>query len=315
MKKIIEALNKAEKISIIPHINADGDAIGSCKAMAEMLNNRGKKATIYIEEPVEKRLNFISDDIVLFNADFDKPDTCLVLDCGDKERTGERSVILDSAELVINIDHHRTNTMFGDLNLVMPDASATGEILALLFDEMKIEYTTKIAKYLYTAICSDTGRFSYSNVSKQTFLIAAKLVEYNINHAEISRLLFESKDLNSELLKAELTGNIHSFCGGRIRTVSASRDLAGKYNISEEEIQDIVDIPRRIEGTDIAVALKEKDGQIRVSLRSNGDSDVSVVALGFGGGGHAKAAGCSIEKHSLEEAEEIVVKACEAVLI
>ena len=315
MKKIIELLDKSQKVAILTHINADGDAIGSSQAMAEVLKNRGKTVKIYTEEPVEKRLNFISDGITVFDNDFEKADTCIVLDCGSIDRTGKRIVILEQAQAVINIDHHRTNTMFGDENLVMPDAAATGEILALLFNEMGIEYNEVIAKYLYVAICSDTGRFSYSNVSKQTFLVAAKLVEYNINHPEISRLLFESKDLNTELMRAELTGNIHSYFGGKLRTVSADRSLAEKYAIAEEDIQDIVDIPRRIAGTEIAAGLKEKDGKIRVSLRSNGNADVSEIAISFGGGGHAKAAGCTLEGCSLEEAEQKVVKACEERLV
>lgn len=315
MKKIIELLDKSQKVSIITHINADGDAIGSSQAMAEVLRNMGKTVNIYTEEAVEKRLSFISEGISVFDDDFQAADTCVVLDCGSLDRTGKRSVILESAKIVINIDHHRTNTMFGDENLVMPDASATGEILALLFDQMGVNYTDAIAKYLYVAICSDTGRFSYSNVSKQTFLIAAKLVEYNINHAEISRLLFESKDLNTELMRAELTGNIHSYCDGKLRIVSAGKDLAEKYGIAQGDIQDIVDIPRRIEGTQIAVGLKEKDGKIHVSFRSNGKADVSELAISFGGGGHAKAAGCTLEDCSLEEAEKKVVKACEEILI
>ncbi len=311
MQSLINSIKSAKSAVIIPHISADGDALASCQAMAYALSDMGVKSVIYAEETVPDRLDFLGEGIVVFNGEVPEFDTCIVLDCGDVGRVGGREVFLSSGKPVINIDHHRTNTSFGDYNLVKPDASATGEVLFDLFCEMGIKMTKDIAKYLYTAICSDTGGFAFSNVSSHTFKIAAELVGYDINHAEISRLLFDCVDIDSELLKAELTKSIRSYCGGKVRVVTVSREFAERFQLKPNDVDGLVDIPRRIRGTEIAVAIKELDDKIRISLRANGDADVSRVAMEFGGGGHIKAAGCSIIGETLEAAEKRVADACE----
>lgn len=314
MEEIIKLIKKAKSAVILPHISADGDAIASCKAMSCALKQLDIDSVIIAEEKVEPRLDFISDGVKVFDGDEPEYDTVIVLDCGDVERTGKRGVFLNSGKPVINIDHHRTNTNFGVVNLVSDTASATGEVLFSLFREMETELTDELAGYLYTAICSDTGCFAYSNASPETFKIAAELVGHNINHAEISRLLFDCVDITSELLKAELTKNIHSYYDGKVRAVAISKEFAKQFDMLPEDIQGTVDIPRRIRGTEIAVALKEVNGKIRVSIRSNGKADVSEVALKFGGGGHIKASGCGIEGVDIEKAEQLIVEACGEVI-
>lgn len=313
MEKVTELIKNAKNAVILPHISADADALASCQAMKCVLEGFGTDAVIIAEEAVESRLGFISEGIEVYDGIVPEFDTCIVLDCGDIERVGKRAEITQKAKTVINIDHHKTNTRFGDACFVVDTASATGEILYSLFKAMGIEITQEIAKYLYTAICSDTGCFAYSNVSPDTFITASELIKYDINHAEIARLLFDCVDMDEEFLKAELTKNIKSYCGGKVRTVVMTEEFAKKFGLDTDEVDGLVDMPRRIRGTEIAVALKEVNGKIRVSLRSNGDADVSKVALKFDGGGHIKAAGCSIYD-DIETAEKLVVSACEEVL-
>ena len=313
MKKVTELIKKAKKAVILPHISADAYALESCQAMKCALLGSGIDAVIVAEEAVESRLEFISDGVMVYDGNIPEFDTCIVLDCGDIERTGNRAEIVKKATTVINIDHHKTNTRFGDASFVNDTASATGEILYSLFNVMGVTLTKEIAKFLYTAICSDTGCFAYSNVSPDTFLTASELVKFDINHAEIARLLFDCVDMDEEFLKAELTKNIKSYCGGKVRTVVMTEEFAKKFGLNSDEVDGLVDMPRRIRGTEIAAALKEVNGKIRVSLRSNGDADVSKVALKFDGGGHIKAAGCSIYD-DITTAEKLVVTACEEVL-
>lgn len=313
MEQVIKIIKNTKKAVLLPHINADADALASCMAMRCVLSGMGIAAEIYAEEPTESRLDFICKDIFVYDGTMPEFDTCIALDCGDIERVGKRAAFFERADAVVNIDHHRTNTNFGNANLVMADASATGEVLFGLFGKMGIEITDDTAKYLYTAICSDTGGFAYSNVSPQTFRIAAELIEHNINHAEISRMLFDCVDMEEELLKAELVKNVKSYYGGKVRTLAMSAEFAERFGISPDEIDGLVDIPRRIRGTEIAVSLKENGDKIRVSLRSNGSADVSAVALKFNGGGHIKAAGCGISE-DIKTAETLIVKACEEVL-
>ncbi|MGN0182545.1 MAG: bifunctional oligoribonuclease/PAP phosphatase NrnA [Candidatus Ornithomonoglobus sp.] len=315
MEEVINLIKNAKKAAIIPHIKADGDAIGSCLAMRAALEKLGIPAVIYVEEPVEKRLQFLNKDIaVVYGGESVDCDACIVLDCGDLTRVSLRQPILDAAKQVVNIDHHKTNTFFGDANYVEPETSSTGEILFKLFRAMGIEPDCKIAGFLYAAICSDTGCFAYSNTSPVTFRIAAELIECGIDHAEIARLLFDCEELESELMKAELTSRIHSYYDGRLRIVTVGEEETAKYGMKPEDIQDLVNLPRRIRGTEIAVALKQYDGKIRGSLRSNNDADVAEVAQVFGGGGHTKAAGCTIDADDLENAEKLVVEACGRVL-
>ena len=313
MNKVTELIKNAKTVAILPHENADGDAIGSCLAMREALRDMGKKAEIYAEETLETALQFIDDGIIIYSDQAARCDTCIVLDCGAEKRIGKRAAIAESADYVINIDHHRTNTHFGDAAYVEPEASATGEILFKIFKNMNIEITKNIAKYLYTAICSDTGCFAYSNVSPETFRIAAELVAYDIDHAEIARQLFNCVELSLELLKAELTSSIRSYYGGKLRVVTADKSITEKYDVDPHDLGDLVDLPRRIRGTEAAVAIKYADGKIRASIRSNGAVDLALIALKFGGGGHTKAAGCTINAPSVDEAEKLIVEAFGAV--
>lgn len=167
-----------------------------------------------------------------------------------------------------------------------------------------------IARFLYIAICSDTGCFKYSNVSPKTMRCAASLLEFDFNHAEIARLLFDTYAFNVMKLKSELMQNVRSYADGKINVVTADSSLYEKYSVEAKEVPNIVDIPRCVAGTEIAVCIKRQNGDIRVSLRSNGDADVSSVAVALGGGGHAKAAGCSVEAETIEEAEKIIVEEC-----
>lgn len=311
MERIIEILRSAKSAAIIPHISADGDAVGSCKAMAEMLHSMGTEAVVYLEEPLEQRLSFLDGGMELYKGSAAEHDVCIVLDCGDEGRIGSRMPIVSRAEKVINIDHHRTNTYFGDENYVDADASATGELLVRLFKAMGAELTDKAAEYLYTAICSDTGCFAYSNTSPETMRAAAELMEHNFDHAEIARLLFDCVSINTALMRAELTSRIHSYYGGKLRIVTVDEEFAAKYGVEPNDIQGLVDIPRSIEGTEVAVSIKLTEGKLKASLRSNGSADVAAAAQELGGGGHTRAAGCTVDAPDLETAERIIVKAFE----
>ena len=315
MEKVIELIKKARNVAILPHVNADGDAIGSCMAMREALRGMGRNAEIYAEEEPEARLRFISDGIVIYSGEPVECDTCVVLDCGDEQRIGERKAIADSADTVVCIDHHKTNTGFGTASYIEPETSSTGEILFKVFRAMGIKLDRGIARYLYAAICSDTGCFAYSNVSPDTFRIAAELISCDIDHAEIARELFDCVDMQAELLKSELTSRIRSYYGGRLRTVTADEGIIEKYGVSPREVTDLVNLPRRIRGTEAAVSVKFSNGAIRASLRSNGETDVSDIAAKFGGGGHCKAAGCTIDAPTVEDAERMIVEAFREKLI
>lgn len=315
MRAVIDKIMSAKSVAILPHVNEDPDALASCFAFAKMMRKMGKKATVYVSGKVEKRLDFIGADYVIYTEGIEHDhDLCACLDCGDLERIAKRKTLFDEINNSVNIDHHFTNTNFADANCVDGKASATSEILFELFSQMNAEIDDDIAKDLYTAICSDTGCFKFSSVTPKTMRTAAKLLEYNFDHAEVARLLFDSESLAAAKLKAEITESIKPYDNGRIELIITDEKIGEKYGISKEDIPNLVDIPRRIEGTEIAACIKKIDEGYRLNLRSNGMADVAKVAMKFGGGGHVKAAGATLHFGTDEEAEKAVVEACMSAL-
>lgn len=311
MQAVIDKIIKAKSVAVFPHVNEDPDAIGSCFAFAKVLRKMGKKVTIYVSGKVEARLAFMGTDYVMYHEGIEHDhDLCACLDCGDIDRITERKSLFEQIGNSVNIDHHLTNTRFADANYVDGNASATSEILFELFGKMGVEIDDDIAKDLYTAICSDTGCFKYSNVTPKTMRTAADLLEYNFDHAEIARLLFDCESLAATKLKAEVTEGIKSYADGKISLVTLDEKLGEKYGICKEDIPNLVEIPRCIEGTEIAVCIKHVKDGFRINLRSNGKADVAKVATEFGGGGHIKAAGATLHHPTPEEAEKAVVAAC-----
>ena len=311
MQAVIDKINEAKSVAVFPHVNEDPDALGSCFAFAKMLRKMGKKATIYVSGKIEARLAFIGTDYVMYHEGIEHDhDLCACLDCGDIDRITERKALFEEIGNSVNIDHHLTNTRFADANYVDGTASATSEILFELFGRMSVEIDDDIAKDLYTAICSDTGCFKYSNVTPKTMRTAADLLEYNFDHAELARLLFDCESIAATKLKAEVTEGIKSYADGKISLVSMDEKIGEKYGICKEDIPNLVEVPRRIEGTEIAVCIKHVKDGFRINLRSNGKADVAKVAMEFGGGGHVKAAGATLHMKTLEEAEKAIVKAC-----
>ncbi len=311
MKQIIEKLQNAQTIAILSHISEDGDAMGSCYAMLHMLTKMGKNATVYVNDEVEDRLKFLGNDYVIYNSETKvEADLCVCLDCGDIKRLGDRVALVEQIGNSVNIDHHYTNTMYCDANYVEGDASSTGEVLYKLFKEMGQEIDKDIAKFLFTAICSDTGSFKFSSVTPQTMCIAAELIKFDIEHHKIARALFDTYTIEETRLRAEVMSSIESYCDDKVRIVCMSDEMLKKYGIDKKNSPSIVDIARGIEGTEIAIALIQNNEEIRVNLRANEYANVSDIATKFGGGGHIRAAGCRVKNMELEELKKKLVEAC-----
>ena len=312
MKEVIEKIKAAKSVAVLTHISEDPDALGSAFAFCAIMRKLGKSAVCYVSAKPQERHMFIGGDYVIYDKKktYDH-DLCMCLDCGDIKRIGDRIKLFDEIGNTANIDHHKTNTMFADANYAEGETSSTGEILFKVFREMGAEIDDEIARFLYIAICSDTGCFKYSSVTPDTLKIAAELLGYNFDAAEVARLLFDTDSLSVTKFKAELMSNIESYAGGKISLVKMTADMYDKYGIPESEAPNGVEIPRRIEGTEIAVCVKEKNGRIEISMRSNGRADVSEIAENFGGGGHRAAAGCKLTGKTMDEAAKEIIAACE----
>lgn len=315
MKDAEKLILNAQKINIIAHEDEDADSVGSCFAMMLALKSLGKDARCFFSAPVEKRIAFLGDGYTVFdeNADY-TADLCICLDCGDIKRLGSRIKVFESAKHTLSIDHHETNTMFAEVNVVEAKASAAAEIIYGLLCDMGIGIDREIAGKLYAAISADTGSFKYSNVTPKTMQIAGELILTGIDHADIARRLHDMDELGVIRCKAELMQNIESYFDGKLTVVTANDALFEKYGITERESGDIVDIARAVTGCEIAASVRETADKIKVSFRSNGVWSVSQIAVMFGGGGHAKAAGAKITGKTVSEVKKEIIDAVEELL-
>lgn len=315
MNKVIDLIKKANSVVILAHDSEDADAVGSSFAMRLALLGMGKDVECIFSDIPEERISFLGDDYTVFDENnIPKADLCLCLDCGDVKRIGKRKAIFDAAEKTACIDHHHTNVGFCDVDYVDSKAPATGEILYNIFCEMGVEITRDIAKQLYAAISSDTGSFKYSNVRPQTFLIASELIKKDIDHAEIAKRLFDTESLCVIKFKGHLMNHMEQYFDGRVNIVCATDELLKEYGVEEKNSGDIVNIPRAVEGCEIAVSIRETPEKLKVSFRSNGRYNVASIAEKFGGGGHIMAAGAAVRRKTIDEVKKEVIKYCEEVI-
>lgn len=296
-RRAADALEGAGTVAIACHINPDGDALGSMLGLGSFLRRWGKKVweswgSGEIMIPPQYETLPGTADVVHHSEVPEDIDVFVAIDCGDIRRLEALLDKFGGAKVRLNIDHHASNDHFGDINIVDPQASSSSELTYLLIRQMGGELEEDEATCLYTGIVTDTGRFQYSNTTPQTLRTAAQLREMGVDHTKVAVDVFESASfdylhsLGTVLSRARLDdGVIWSYL---------NRDDLG--DMSMEEAEDFIDILRSVREGKVAVILKEMPNRAyRVSLRSRDDSvDVSEIARHFGGGGHRKAAGCTM---------------------
>lgn len=305
LESIADAIKKYNTFSIVPHINPDSDAIGSCYAVKYALESMGKSAVVYTTEKLPKHLEFLHGEYNVFDK-AEPYDVCICIDCGDIGRVGDRKAFMDTTKLSINIDHHYANSCFADMNYVDASACSAGEICYELINLLGVEITKECAFYLYSAMCADTGGFRFSNTTPKALRIAADLLECGIDSAKINKALFDTQSYDQMRLKGEIAKEVTLYAGGLVAVACVTNDMLMRYGINEKEIDNIVDIARSVEGVEIAVSIKEGSELIKVSLRSNEYIDVSKIAEKFGGGGHVRASGF-VMSESFEMAKEKII--------
>lgn len=306
LKRIADLLLQAQTIALIPHTSPDADTLGSCFAVAQALSGLGKKTAVYTDEAAPEYLSFLHGESQVFDGRPQKYDVCLCLDCGDLARISTRIALLEGAEHTANVDHHYTNTKFAELNYVDAQASSTGEICCELLKQMDVQVSRYIATCLYTAITADTGGFRYSNTTSKTMRFAADLLEQGIDIWKINRGIFDTVSIEKLHLKGIMAQNVQVSDDGLIASIEATKQAIQACGVSDEEVNNIVDIARQVAGSEVAVSFKETDRGIKVSMRSNEYIDVGEVAVAFGGGGHKRAAGLTMEG-PLEEAKRRII--------
>jgi bifunctional oligoribonuclease and PAP phosphatase NrnA len=309
---VADAIRGRERFLLTTHENPDGDALGSLLATKLALDQLGKDSVmvLYGDAPLPGEYQFMPLAELHRRWPADVSERALVaVDCANESRIADPDV-LGRVPFSINIDHHHDNTRFGDVNLVVADASSTSEILRDLFDELGVELTPDIAEPLYIALVTDTGRFQYANTTPKALRLAADLVEAGADVHRIFQGVYESVQFAKLKLLARALDRAQVYEGGRIVVSYLLRTDFAEVGAAEPYSEGIIDYLRAVEGADMAVLIREPpraDGPTRrVSLRASIDElDVSAIARKSGGGGHRQAAGFSSEA-SIDEITEFV---------
>ncbi|MBO5415820.1 MAG: bifunctional oligoribonuclease/PAP phosphatase NrnA [Clostridia bacterium] len=300
---------------IIYHARPDADAVGSAFALRELLLAMGIHAICACADEVPERLSFMTEDaqgsVVLEDGLLLGHERVISVDSASPQQLGSLFDKLHK-DIDIMIDHHGAGTPYAD-NYIRPTAAATAEIIFdiakwLLADGRIESISDKVYGCIYTAISSDTGCFRYANVTPETHRYAAELVAAGVDTADINHRLFESKTLKQIKAEGEAARRLTVYEGGRVASVTFPYSSKLSMALKDENLETIIEIPRSLEGVEVSFAVRQPEdrGFFRVSMRSSGDFDVSAVCAAFGGGGHTRAAGCSLEAGSIEEAEKLV---------
>jgi len=304
LKKIAETIGNADNIAILPHVAADGDAIGSCLALASVLSDMGKKVSVLMEEKIPQLYEFLPaiELSSVYNGESIGYDLAVALDCGDIERLGSRREVFEKAPVTVNIDHHTTNTGFAQYDHVDISASATGEIVFELLEHMDAKPGKAASTCLYTAIASDTGGFRYSNTTSRSLITCSRLIKEGADAAYISKKIFETTTLSKVKLTGEAINSLELYENGKIAVMTLTMQAMKRAGASDDDSEGIINTARDIVGVETAALIKEKEnGDIKVSLRSNDYVDVSEIARKYSGGGHKRAAGFTVRGGNMEK--------------
>src|SRR5689334_2185024 len=312
LKAIADALRQHDRFLVVTHENPDGDALGSLLAATLALRQLGKDAVMYLagQTPLPREYAFMPLEGLVRERPEDAAERVLLaVDCAKEDRIGDEEV-LALAPLVLDVDHHHDNTRFGDLNLIVADASSTGEVLRDVFVELGVELTPELAEPLYIALVTDTGRFQYSNTTPKALRLAAELVDAGADIHAVFQQVYESVEFAKLKLLARALERARVLEGGRIVVSYLVRTDFAEVGAAEAYSEGIIDYLRAVEGSELAALIREPprdDGPLRrVSLRASIDElDVSAIARTFRGGGHRQAAGFQSDA-TVDEITELI---------
>ena len=306
LDNILEEIQKAEKIVILTHENPDGDAVGSSLAMYMTLKKMGKNPDIIIPE-LPRVYSFLPcADEIKKEGNTEKYDLAIAVDAATIKMLNGWSNYFEDAKMKIVIDHHSTNTMYGDFNFINPDAPACTQILITIMDYFNIEMDKEIGTCILTGIITDTGGFQYSSTTPETFEFASELLKRGVNVSDIYKRVMNTKSRANFELRRRAIERMEIIEEGKIAVTYITKQDIEDVNAESGDHEGIVEEGRAIEGVEVSIFLRETSKGFKASLRSNSYLNVSDVCLMFGGGGHFHAAGCTIAQ-SLEQVKEKMI--------
>lgn len=321
LSEIAECISRGGRVLVLIHVNPDGDCVGSAAALCGLIEACGGEARIACPSEMPKRLRFLCGEQEDFEVgDADSYDRIIAVDVASPVQLGDNAYLIPKIDFMI--DHHGMGEPFAP-NYIDHTSAAAGEIVFELYkilrENGKVGSLPDAARRMYAAIVSDTGSFKQANTTPKTHLVAAELVD-EINNAndggadttEVARSLFGQrtlKELTAQMLSIQ---NLRFFEDGRLGAVVFTREMLLSAGLTDEDIGTVVETPRGVEGVLVGISLKQAADDLtkyRVSSRANADVNCAEVCAQFGGGGHVRAAGCTIEASTPDEALEIAARA------
>ncbi len=313
LDSILEEINKAESIVILTHENPDGDAIGTGLALYNSLKQIGKNPDIIIPDYPRTFAFLPGTDEIKKESDITKYDLAISVDCATIKMLNGFANYFEDAKVKISIDHHSTNTMFGDFNYVIPHAPACAQVLLVVLEYFKIDITKDIGTCILTGIITDTGGFKYSGVTAETFKFVAELLEKGVNVSKVYKRVLQTRTKANFELNRIAADRLEFFEDGKVAFTYITKEDEEKVNAENGDHEGIVETGRDIEGVEVSIFIRQTDKGCKISMRSNEYVNVSDVCLLLGGGGHTRAAGCSLQC-PIEQAKEKILRQVKAVI-
>lgn len=314
MKEVVAALRGAQRITAIGHENPDADTLGAALAIRMVGERYGVPAEVVMADPVPPYLQFLPGVAEVRTAPTLEPDLAVIVDAGDLARVGR--IATDHADWlararIVNIDHHVSNPGFGAVNMVDPKAASTCEMVTLLLPDLGVDLDPELATVLLAGIVNDTHTFAHPNVTPHTLRVAASLVEAGASLAAIHRAIYAEKPFETLTLWGRALAGVASASDGRVVHAALTAAMMAETGTSLDASEGFIDLLGLARDADIVLLFKEQGPAVtRVSVRTSARADAVAVAAAFGGGGHARAAGCTVDA-SLGEARDRVLAECE----
>ena len=292
-------IREGDDFLVVSHLSPDGDAISSTAAIGFILQSLGKTYTLINEgRTPDKYIDLLGGQPIVDygreapNRRFER---IIAVDCADFARIGAVHNVFTANAALLNIDHHPTNDDYGTINLIQPTAAATVEIIYELAETLEIPWTKPLSTCIYAGLLTDTGGFRYSNTTPQVMAIAERMLRNGAEGAALAEQLLETMTYPQMMLLKEALTTLTFSPNRNIAWLSVTSDTLAKVGAAEEDTEGLVNLPRNVAGVEVGLLFKEKSpGTVKVSLRSAGKVDVSRLAKSFGGGGHVRAAGCTM---------------------
>lgn len=308
VKETFKLIDSSNKICIAGHKAPDGDCIGSVMALYEFLKPLNKNVTIMLDGRIPYNYkSFLDESLIAKEYDNEEFDLLFVLDSSDSKRLGMFEGVLNNSKKTVVIDHHVTNEGFGDINIIDPKMSSTGELLYDILKASNMNISKEAAILIYIAILTDTGKFSYSNTTSHTHIKTAELIDLGVDVAEIDNIIYNSKPANIVRAFIDCVSGVELYYENKFGITAITKEILQKNKAEMADIDGLVEYIREIKEVEVSCVLKENEDGTKISLRSKNYVDVSAVSAKYGGGGHAKAAGFEINDN-IENTKRILLE-------